>query len=464
MKQPVPHLAAARQTARTVALRVLLECRQHDAFVQEILDHHLVRSGLGPADRRLATQLAYGVLRRRGTLDALLRPVVSRRPDQVEPWLWETLRLGAFQLALLTHVPAHAALYETVELAATCGLPRGKGFLNGVLRSVAGLLTPELAAGPAADALPLEYGAYRRLARAVLPPPEGQPVEYLAAGFALPRWLARRWLERWGWEECVRLGFWFAGPAPLWLRVNPLRTDREAFLKGLAEAGVKAEPGDFPQAVRLLEPAPVRDLPGYAEGWFTVQDESAIRVAAALAPPPGVAVLDLCAAPGGKTTHLAELMQNQGRITACDVDDRRLQTVAELCARLEIGIVETHRLHTGQKEEPPDGPFDEALVDAPCSNTGVLGRRPEARWRVRPDDLRHLVVLQTKLLLQATERLKPGGVVVYSTCSIEPEENQQVVRAVLEGMRGMTLEDEREQTAGRPADGGYWARLRQKGR
>jgi 16S rRNA (cytosine967-C5)-methyltransferase len=462
MKSPLPHLAADRQTARTLALQVLLDCRRHDAFVQEILDRHLAGSSLSPADRRLATQLAYGVLRRRGTLDALLRPVVSRRPEQVEPWLREALRLGTFQLALLTHIPPHAALYETVELATAVGLPRAKGFLNGVLRAVVGLLTPDPADRPAADALPVEQGSYRRLARAVLPEPGAHAVEYLAAGFALPRWLVGRWLERWEWDECLRLGFWFAGPAPLWLRCNMLRTDRDAVLRAFAEAGVRAEPGDFPQAVRLVEHAAVRDLPGYDQGWFAVQDESAMRVAPALAPDPGSRVLDLCAAPGGKATHLAERMGNEGQIIACDVDSFRLQTTADLCARLGIAIVETRRLYPGRKEEPPAGPFDAALVDVPCSNTGVLGKRPEARWRLKPEDFRHLVPLQTKLLLQALERVKPGGAVVYSTCSIEPEENEQVVRAMLQAMPGWVLEEEQAQVPGRPTDGGYWARLRRR--
>ena len=454
---------AGRPTARTVALQVLLDCHRHDAFVQEILDRHLSRSSLSPADRRLATQLAYGVLRRRGTLDALLRPVVSRRPDQVEPWLWEALRLGTFQLALLSHVPPHAAIFETVELATAANIPRAKGFLNGVLRSVAGLLTPDPADRPAADALPLEQRAYRRLSRAVLPEPEAGPVEYLAAGFALPAWLAARWLERWGWDECVRLGFWFAGPGPLWLRCNTLRTDRDRLLATFAEAGVRAEPGVFPQALRLVEHASIRDLPGYEQGWFAVQDESAMRVAPALGPAPGSMVLDECSAPGGKTTHLAELMRNEGRIVACDVDDRRLGTLVELCNRLGVTIVEPRRLYPGRNEEPPAGPFDAALVDVPCSNTGVLGRRPEARWRLKPDDFRHLAALQTKLLGQAMERVKPGGAVVYSTCSVEPEENDQVVRAALEALPGWALEEEQEQSPGRPADGGYWARLRRKG-
>jgi 16S rRNA (cytosine967-C5)-methyltransferase len=464
MTRRTPQFSRRHYTARSLALEVLLECDRREEFVQDVLDRHLQQAALNPADRRLATQLAYGVLRRRGTLDALVRPFINRRPHQVEPWLWDALRLGAFQLALLTHVPAHAALNETVELAAAFGRPGAKGFLNGVLRRVAELMTDDRTAGPAADALPLEGGQYRRLARPVLPDPAASEVEYLAAAFALPRWLADRWAERAPWEECLRLGFWFAGPAPLWLRVNTLRTDRTALLAAFAAAGVAAEPGTHPQAVRLLEPAAVRDLPGYNGGWFAVQDESAMSVATALAPEPGGRVLDLCAAPGGKTTHLAELMRNEGRVVACDVDDERLRTVAELCQRLGVGIVETVRLHPERIEEPPAGPFDAVLVDVPCSNTGVLGRRPEARWRLRPDDFRHLVPLQTKLLLQAAERVRPGGAVVYSTCSTEPEENRRVVDVVLRALPGLVLEAEAEQVPGRPADGGYWARLRRKER
>jgi 16S rRNA (cytosine967-C5)-methyltransferase len=460
MKSHPPRLGPSVPTARSLALQVLHRSRQGNTFVSELLDNLLVQASLSPADRRLATTLAYGVLRRRGTLDALVRPLIARPAHRVEPWLWDILHLGAFQLALLTHIPAHAALHETVELAAGFGRADAKKFINGVLRNVARLVTAEDVAGPAADALPLERGRYRRLAQPVLPEPAAYPVEYLTAAFALPRWLAARWGDRYPWEECLRLGFWFAGPAPLWLRCNRLRVDRADLLKALAEAGIPATPGDYPQAIRLGESVPVRDLPGYVEGWFAVQDESAMRAAAALAPEPGSRVLDLCAAPGGKTTHLAELMANRGRVIACDVEDRRLQTLTELCRRLGVEIVETCRLHPERNEEPPAGPFDAVLVDVPCSNTGVLGRRPEVRGRLRPEDFRRLVPLQTKLLLQAGERVKPGGAVVYSTCSIEPEENGQVVRAALQALPALMLEAKQDQMPGRPADGGYWARLR----
>lgn len=450
-------------TARTVALEVLEEARRGDAFVSEILEGYLSRSGLSPLDRRLTTQLAVGVTRRRGTLDALLRPHVTRPRHKVEPWLWDALRLGVFQVALLTHIPAHAALHETVELATQFGRPGAKGFLNGVLRQIVPLISDERAAAPAADALPLEHAEYRRLTQAVLPDPVTKPVEYLASAFSLPAWLASRWLERYGVEESFRLGMWFAGPAPLWLRVNPLRTSREAFLDALKAVEIAAEPGEHPQAVRLRDHAAIRDLPGFADGWFTVQDQSAMNAASALAPEPGWRVLDACAAPGGKSTHLAELLGDSGTVVACDVDGERLRLVEESRRRLGLSNLEVVRLDARRNEAPPEGPYDAALVDVPCSNTGVLGRRPEVRWRLRPDELRHLIPLQTKLLLQAGERVRPGGVIVYSTCSIEREENRGVVETVRRGLRDLVIEAEQEQSPGRPADGGYWARLRRKG-
>ncbi len=450
-----------RGNARSLALQVLLACRQHTQFVQELLDQHLADTPLAPADRRLATQLIYGVLRRRLTLDTLLRPLVSRPLHQVEPWIWEALRLGAYQLTLLTHIPVHAAIHETVELAHSIGKPRGKGFLNAVLRKLAGVITDHTIAQPGAAALPVEGGTYRLLNQPVFPELAVQPLEYVSAAFALPKWLVQRWVQRCDLAELIRLGFWFAGPAPLWLRCNPLQTTRDQLLQAFAAAGIAAEPGTPPQAaVRVLDHFPVRELPGYEQGWFTVQDESAMRVALALHPEPGWRILDLCAAPGGKTTHLAELMHNRGQILACDVDARRLETLQVLSRRLGIAIIETVQLKL--EDEPPKGLFDAILVDAPCSNTGVLGRRPEARWRLKPADFQHLVSLQTKLLIQAAERVKPGGVIVYATCSIEADENQQVVRNVLLAFPDLALEQEEEQVPGRPADGGYWARLRRK--
>jgi 16S rRNA (cytosine967-C5)-methyltransferase len=325
-------------------------------------------------------------------------------------------------------------------------------------------LTERRGSEPASDALPLEGGEYRLLARPVFPDPAASPADYLAAAFSLPRWLVQRWLARHAPEECYRLGFWFAGPGPLTLRCNPLRTSREVLLAALADAGLSAEPGEHPQAVRLQGHAPVRELPGYGEGWFCVQDESAMRVASALSPRPGDHVLDLCSAPGGKSTHLAELMQDRGEVLVCDVSAERLETVKSLAGRLGLTCIEACVLDGGQEEERLlPGPFDATLVDVPCSNTGVLGRRPEVRWRLRPGDIQELVRVQARLLKLAAGRVREGGAVVYSTCSIEEEENGALVRAVLDALPGFTLEAEEEAIPGRPADGGYWARLRRMG-
>ena len=197
-------------------------------------------------------------------------------------------------------------------------------------------------------------------------------------------------------------------------------------------------------------------LPGFDEGWFAVQDESAIAAAALVDPQPGQRVLDLCAAPGGKTAHLAALMRNQGRLLATDVDRDRLKRVRETCRRLGVDIVET-RVIARDGSDLPDEMFDRILLDVPCSNTGVLGKRPEVRWRLRPDEFAELAGIQAGLLRRACDRLVAAGRLVYSTCSIEPEENRAVVDAVLHDRPDLKLVEEHAHIPGKPADGGYQA-------
>ncbi len=462
-------------TARQVAADVLHRSRARDGFASELIDDALGGKGgshapLGAQDRRFVTQLVFGVIRRSGTLDALLKPFIQLPLHAVQPRVWDVLRLGAFQLTFLTHVPRHAAVNETVELAAYVGAERAKGFVNGVMRRIAELVTDDFTETAGTDAVPFEpRGAgggglprYRKLTRPVFPDPHAAPGAYFAAAFSFPQWLASRWLERYGPDECTRLGFWFNAPPPLWIRVNKLHTSRESYRIQLAANLIEADAGEHPQALRFPEHHSIRELPGYTEGDFAVQDHSSMLVASALGVQPGMHVLDLCAAPGGKTTHLAELMDNRGRITACDIDPKRLETVASLCQRLGVPNVDTVLLKDDgpDKSGIPEEQYDAALVDVPCSNTGVLGRRPEVRWRLKPNEFAHLIRLQTRLLVEALARVRPGSAVVYSTCSIEPDENEGVVQAVCKGMRGVTLEAEHRAVPGHPSDGGYWARLR----
>jgi 16S rRNA (cytosine967-C5)-methyltransferase len=459
---------AQGRSARDVSFAVLSEYKNGGRFVSTLLEPFFQNGAFASADeRRLAVELTNGVVRREATLDAILRPLIQRPRHRIEGELWTLLQLGAYQLVFLDSVPAYAAVNETVALAKAIGRERWSGFLNGVLRSVERMLTAELqtAAGP--SAVPDSDGRFRCLSNAVFPEPSVDPAEYFTEAFSFPRWLAGRWLERFDFEELCRIGFWFNHPAALTLRVNSLRTNRFTLLKVLAEGGVVASEGALPAAIRLEGSARVDTLPGFAEGLFSVQDESAMQAVERLAPQTGETVLDLCAAPGTKTTHIAERMENRGTIVATDIRADRLARVTENCTRLGISIVQPLLVSEHQQASPDAttalgpaaGPFDAILADVPCSNTGVLGKRPEARWRIKPAEIDELAAQQLELLQSASRRLRPGGRILYSTCSIEPQENAQVVRAMLEREPTLSLVEEWHQVPGRTSDGGYQALL-----
>ncbi len=448
-------------TARQIAFDVLSHWKPRAPHASQLLDTMFSRRKVAGLERALALELVQGVMRRRETLTALLKPHVNRPLNQVEPGALTLLWLGAYQLVMLSGIPDYAIVNETAELAKRAGKPQWTGFVNAVLRSLGGNVTDEIVAAAAVNAVPLatttEHGArYRVITNDVFIDPAQDWPGYFAHAFSFPQWLVARWHKRFDPEELTRLGFWFNSPSKLCLRVNPLRTTREKFLEALKAVGIEARAGKFADAVWLEESAFVQGLPGYHEGWFAVQDESAIAAAALLDPQPGQRVLDLCAAPGGKTAHLAALMQNQGRLLATDVDGKRLKRIDETCRRLGVEIVET-RVIARDGVNLPDETFDRILLDVPCSNTGVLGKRPEVRWRLRPEEISELAGIQVGLLRRACDRLAAGGRLVYSTCSIEPEENRAVVDAVLREQPELTLVEDRSHIPGQPADGGYQA-------
>jgi 16S rRNA (cytosine967-C5)-methyltransferase len=448
-------------TGRQIAYNVLNRWKPRSPHGSRLLDEAFSRAEIAPAERGLATELVHGVMRRRETLNSLLHPHVSRPLTQVEPGALTLLWLGAYQLAMLSGIPSYAVVNETTELARQAGKSQWTGFVNAVLRSLSRSVTDELAAAPAANALPLAPGRFRRLKEDVFPGPDKNWPEYFISAFSFPRWLAGRWQTRYDRNELARLGFWFNAAAPLCLRCNRLRTTRDELLERLGEAGVKARTGTQPDAILLEETTFVQNLPGFHEGLFAVQDESAIAAAALLDPQPGERVLDLCAAPGGKTTHLAALMRNDGRLLAADVDRQRLRRVDESCRRMGVSIVET-RVVLRERLDFAGETFDRILLDAPCSNTGVLGKRPDARWRLTPNDIPELAEIQARLLQEASAHLAPGGLLVYSTCSIEPDENQAVVDRFLAEQSEFERLHERHHIPGRPADGGYQVLLQRR--
>jgi 16S rRNA (cytosine967-C5)-methyltransferase len=376
--------------------------------------------------------------------------------------------VGAYQLLFLDHVPAAVAVSEAVAQAGS--RPHVRGFVNGVLRGLERKIAGRLAGDepppevPSPRRLPGRTGGWILLREDLLPRAEADPGGWLASAASLPRALASGWVERHGLEAALEIARAQNAPPPLALRVNRLRTSREALLEQLRAEGIGVRTGEHPAAI-VLE-AGLGDAQGaVAAGLATVQDETAMAVAPLCDPQPGERIVDLCAAPGGKATHLAELMGDQGLVDAVDVDPDRLGRVERAVARLGLQCVRTTLTDPGDPHPPAGGqPVDCVLADVPCSNTGVLRRRVEARWRLAQLDRPGLLRLQDRLLERACDLVRPGGRVVYSTCSLEEEENAGQVRALL-GRRDDMLLEEEELTLPRRGggDGGYRARLRRRG-
>lgn len=447
------------RTARQVVFRVLEHSEKTGEFFGETLRTLSDKAQLSSEDRRLAREMIAGVIRRKATLDTLISAHVRRPRENTEEALWLLLRMGTYELAFLDRIPPHASVNETTELARYLRRPRWTGFLNGTLRSLSRGLSDVITEQPAPNAFPISRGQYRECAETWFPDPETDPARYFAAAFSFPLWLIERWQRESSFAELIALGFWFNTPSPLMLRVNSLKTSRDSVLSTFSEQGISATPGELTQAIELTKNQNLTELPGFAEGHFSVQDLTAMKAVELLAPQPGEAIWDVCAAPGTKTTAIAEWMQNQGRVLATDINSARLTLIEENRARLGLDAIAVQSISSSGGNFPP-GPFDAVLVDVPCSNTGVLGKRPEARWRLGPQDFEELPGIQRRLLEAACERVKPGGRVVYSTCSIEPEENRIVVETFLSHHPDWELLEHHAHWPGQLADGGFAALLK----
>jgi len=445
------------ESGRMLAWYTLQQYDDTGQFLSEILSDADPRHALSPQDRGLAVDVSAGVIRRRRTLDTIIESQLSRPRSNVEPDLWRLLQLGAYQV-LFSRAPDHAAVDTTVELARKVGYSRWCGFANGVLRNIARLLTGETTDQPAADAMPYQAGEFRRLTKNIFPDPAVDMTEYVGTAFSLPRAIARRWSTRLSAFDLIKACFHSVSVPQTILRVNRLVATVDQVRSALQEHGVDVSPGHNDWSLKLSHASRLSGLPGFQEGWWTVQDESAIQVSELLWPKPGERILDLCAAPGGKSTHLAELSGDQATIIACDVSEQRLERVIESVERLNLKSVQPTLIQRDWSDIPA-GPYDAVLVDVPCSNTGVLCRRPEARWRFLESDMEELLQLQARLLLTAFEQLRPGGRMVYSTCSIEPEETTQLVESITELVPGLKLLKQQLQLPGQPSDGAFRALL-----
>jgi len=408
-----PRSANLPASARSVALSVLIESVKSDEGVDVLLDRRLAQSTCDSRDRALAMELTYGILRRLTTIDWRLASVVDKPLLRLPLIVQMIVRLGAYQLLYLDRIPRSAAVNESVQLAKRRAKQLGRdwsGFVNAVLRS---------------------------LLRSPVPPwpkVETDAARALSVRYSIPEWLSQRWIDRLGVVGAEVACEAASTIPPVTLRVNLLKTTRDVFLETLHTAGLRARATDMsPAGVLLEDGGAITSLPGFQEGAFYVEDEAAQLIPPLLDPHPGETILDACAAPGGKTTHLATLMRNRGTIYAVDRKPDRLELLRDNCHRLGIEIV---RPIAGDIKQPStwshvadtqDGRFDRILVDAPCSGLGVLRRHPEAKWRKDSQAFLRHQTLQLQILSSVATRLRAGGVLVYSTCSSEPEENEDVI-------------------------------------
>lgn len=395
------------KNSRQLAFLVLRDVYR-GAFADVALDRVLRQNQLSALDRRLVTELVYGSVRRQRSLDALIDQLGKKKAHQQQNDLRLILHLGLYQLRYLSQIPAAAAVNSTVQLARENGFSGLCGFVNGLLRQYARL--------EGGDPLQL---------------PEN-PVERLGVLLSYPNWIVEVWLEQLGYSETEQLCEWLNQPPAIDLRVNPLRTTIEQVESALLQADVlnRVVP-QLPQALRLIgSTGPIQNLPGFSEGWWTVQDCSAQLVGHLLDPQPGEVIIDACAAPGGKTTHIAELMGDKGKVWAGDRTDSRLRKLKDNAQRLQLKSIQ---IRVGDSREAlfPVSTADRVLLDVPCSGLGTLHRHADARWRQTPDRIRELAALQGELLEQTSTWVKPGGVLVYSTCTLHPLENEGVIQAFL---------------------------------
>ena len=380
----------AHLSARALALTALREWRNGQQFADAILARLLRSSDLAAADRAFVTELFYGVLRNLTLLDSWID---SLRSGHLDHDARDLLRLGIYQLFLL-QTPEHAAVFETVELAGA----RARSLVNAVLRNAL-------------------RGQEELLEKA--------GAQDLSVRSSHPQFLIDRWTGNFDAESAQALCEWNNRPAPIYARINRLRISNEEFVAKHPDAERLPQPVNFVRLTSIPNEA-------LAAGHCYIQDPSTAAACVLLDPKPGESVLDACAAPGGKTAYLAELMRNEGLILACDRDAGRIRTLEDNLERLGVGMAQcTQHDWTLGSSPANEAAFDRILVDAPCSNTGVMRRRVDVRWRLTAKDFKRMQEEQLRILRATIPLLKPGGALVYSTCSIEPEENQEAIRLLM---------------------------------
>ncbi|MBQ8389457.1 MAG: 16S rRNA (cytosine(967)-C(5))-methyltransferase RsmB [Oscillibacter sp.] len=396
-----------KTSARATALRVLVSCRTNGAWADAALKAQLSRDGLSGPDAALCSRIVYGVMQNRMLLDHYIGAYCSQKPDHLQPPLLDILRIGAYQILYLDKIPDSAAVNESVELAKMNKRGQAAGLVNAVLRKIS------------------------RNKNDLPAIPDKDTERYLSIRYSHPKWLVKRLVALLGREEAEAFLEADNGVAPMTIQLNPMKTNQEALAEELSRQGVTAKLHDWvPGCLELSGTGDLTALPAFREGKFLVQDGAARLVSLIADVKPGERVLDVCAAPGGKSFSSAFAMEDKGEIVSCDLHENKLKRILEGAERLGLSCISTVTADGRDHREEWDGKFDTVLVDAPCSGLGIIRKKPDTRYK-KPDDLFTLPVIQAAILENAARYVRPGGTLVYSTCTILPEENEQVTDAFL---------------------------------
>ena len=409
---------SATANPRQAACETLLRIKKEGGFADRLIDIELSNGILIGPDRGLYAELVLGVLRRQGTLDHILQQLLEKPMIELDPLALVILRIGLYQLTCLDRIPESAAVNESVNLAKLI-TPGTSGLINAVLRNY-----------------------LRRRDTITFPDILTTPAAAIAARHSQPEWLAEQWIEQLGASEARLLAEASSEQPPLALRVNTLRSTRDKLLQELELHGIKAAPCRFsPDGIAIEGRHTITALPGFEAGHFAVQDEASQLAGRLLGAVPGERIWDACSAPGGKSCHIVQQMDDRGELIATDISRSKLTLVQENARRLGINSLATAVADLHQPDTFPDGYFDRILLDAPCSGLGVIRRNPEAKWRLFSGDITRLAAVQKTLLKNAATRLKPGGTLLYSTCSTSEAENELVVEDFLLHHPGFVLEN-----------------------
>ncbi|MDQ0206407.1 16S rRNA (cytosine(967)-C(5))-methyltransferase RsmB [Alkalicoccobacillus murimartini] len=404
------------KTVREAALDVLVKIEKNQAYSHLLLNETRKNAGLDRRDSALLTEIVYGTIQRKLTLDYYLKPFIKQDLKKLDTWVLVLLRLSIYQMVYLDRVPERAVVHEAVTIAKKNGHKGISGMVNGVLRAF------QRAQRPSFDLIK-------------------DPVERLSIKSSHPVWLLKRWIDQYGQEETEAMCDENLLPAPVTMRVNLTRTTRDEVIHQLTSEGIEAVAAEFTEVGVIIEKGAVFESDAYMQGLITAQDESSMMVASALSPEPGMNVLDTCAAPGGKTTHLAERMNNEGQVLALDLHPQKIKLIQAQAKRLGLSSIKAEALDARKLVDHADE-YDRVLVDAPCTGFGVLKRKPDIKWSKTEQDVTQIARIQADILSAASTRVKNGGLLVYSTCTVDKAENEETIKAFLKNHPDFSLDSD----------------------